>query len=538
MGGPFDQIRLTLRKAEVEASLFFLTRLLAVNRGNEADPAIERKIGRLKNRPPEFIVHLLVKWLLLEAEGLSLYAIDWSRYKRLQDLYFEIDDPTTHDPAWKDAELSGFFERMIGHQMPAQQRVTTRDIGLALALFRDAGTPRNSGDYDLRGELEAELGMPVETFMAMGNLTVAARLATHEGGRVRGTLSLKYLEKAYRDGIFWCTPEVWEPFLRRVVCTRDGFRACHARPEYRVDDPLFLHHEFNPLDRFPVVDVGESRLIAVDPDLVIKRVTSGLFYDMFERDRRKFSSRFGEVFERLVGDMLQSVCAKDRLWSDAAWKESRTGKAQAQKGKRGDWALKGSAHTVLFECKSLRPSLLLRQYGSQAEIDKLRERVVEGLEQLLLQAQAIQQGAWSDEGLPPAPVVCVLVSYGRFYAVNLPFFRDRVRRQLVERGLPDLPFVVMPVEDFDAAIRLAELGVPLDEVLFKVAGGLGWGDVRRAYAEKLDGVFQTSSYAHRRWEDLEARYTDSLPGDSSAKATAASKTGPRNPGKRRRPGSQ
>ena len=68
------------------------------------------------------------------------------------------------------------------------------------------------------------------------------------------------------------------------------------------------------------MDVGEKRFVGVDPDLVLKRVTWGLYFDLFERDRTHFSQRFGDVFDRLVGDLLQSVVPKDSLWSDAEMK--------------------------------------------------------------------------------------------------------------------------------------------------------------------------------------------------------------------------
>lgn len=509
MSRPFDEIRRLLQGVKLDDSLLFLTHLLAVIREEVSDPSLERWMSRLRNRPPEFVVHFVAKWLLREASNLGPYPLDWHRYKRIQDLYFQLDDPIVHDPAWKDADPSGFFERMLSNQFPSQGRFKTRDIGLPLALFRDAGTPRKPGDYDLRADLEAELGMPIEEFIAMGYLCMAARFA----GGVRGTLTPMYFAEAFRQGLAWCRPEAWEPFLRRVSCTRDEFRAFCHRPEYRVEDPLFLTFEFNPIHRFPLLDAGGRRFIGVDPDLILKRTTWGLFFDLFERDRILFSHRFGDLFDRLVGDLLLSVIPRPLLWSDAELRSARGRPGSKHEPKRGDWAYKGAEYTVLFECKALRPSLKLLHYGSPEAVEELRGRVVSALEQVITQAHGMQQGAWAEEGLTPSPAVCVLVSYGRFYAVNLPFFRDRVLSDLSALGHIVPPFVVLSLEEFDTAIRLAELGEPLDEVLFRAAQDPGSAEVLRQFAPKLAGKIVASTFAHGRNEEFESKYLPSQPRD-------------------------
>ncbi len=163
-------------------------------------------------------------------------------------------------------------------------------------------------------------------------------------------------------------------------------------------------------------EVANDRYIAVDPYLILKRVTWGLFFDLFERDGIAFSNRFGNIFSRLVGELLQSVHPQELLWCDSANDTPGSGKPQAKVGKRGDWAFKGPEYTVLFECKALQPTLELRHFGSQPSIDELRKRIVCGLEQVIRQGQSMQQGGWANEGLPPAPFVSVLISYGQFYA--------------------------------------------------------------------------------------------------------------------------
>ena len=49
----------------------------------------------------------------------------------------------------------------------------TQKYGLALALFRDTSLVHWPVAYDLKHDIERELGMPVEQFMAMGHVCSA-----------------------------------------------------------------------------------------------------------------------------------------------------------------------------------------------------------------------------------------------------------------------------------------------------------------------------------------------------------------------------
>jgi hypothetical protein len=506
MPDPMGDICRVLKRAKLDDSLLFLSHLLAVIRGNTSDPLTEARFKRLQNRPPEFIIHFLAKWLILESEEPNLYDMNWDRYRRLQNLFFQIDDPIVNDPDWAEAETSGFFERLFTQQTSVQEKLTSREFGLALALYRDCGTPRNNTEFDLKTELESVLTMSIEHFMAMGLLTTRLHLATHNRFPVYGTLRPKLFEKAHKDGIKWCRREIWEPFLQQVACTPDEYRNSRSRPGYRVGDLRYLTFEFNPLERYPIIDVGNEHLIAVDPNLTLKRVTRGLFFDLFERRGTAFSNDFGSVFGRLVGELLQSVCQGDSLWFDDEDVKSKTRKEKAKRPKRGDWAFKGSKCTVLFECKSLQPSLKLRHFGSQESIDELRERIVEGLEQVICQGNDMQLGNWASKGLPPAPFLPVLISYGRFFAVRLPGFRNRIRKALEAKDLGGHPFAILSIDEFDTVVRLAEIGLPIDEFFLQASQEQGPAGIIRLLSPKLAGRIVASTYSHARYEDFVSRF--------------------------------
>lgn len=158
---------------KLDDSLLFLNHLLAVARGERKDPALEHHIRSRKANAPAFVVHFLAKQLLLVGSNLSVRVLGGPEFIRLQDMFFGLDDPIVHDPKWKDADPTGFFERLLTQQLPSQRRNMLQSYGLALGLYRDAGVVEWPMNYDMRADIEGELGMPVERFMAMGHLCYA-----------------------------------------------------------------------------------------------------------------------------------------------------------------------------------------------------------------------------------------------------------------------------------------------------------------------------------------------------------------------------
>ncbi len=464
MGVTLCQIQDEVSALKLDDSLLFLNHLLGVSRGYTTDPDLGPVLSQKPSPVFPHIVHLLAKQLLLHASNLGSHTMTWEQFQRLSQLVIELDDPIQHDPNWKHADSTGFFERLLSHQITPQNRRMIQKYGLALGLFRDAGVVEWPQRYDLKGNIESEIGLPLEQFMAMGHVAFALRTASHQGNKCIGTFTPMIFAEAFRLGVDFCVPEVWTPFLDRTSCDRERFREVAQQDIYKIRGSLFEQFGFNPLCRYPIVELGGSRHLAVDPELIVERVTRGLFYDLFERDGTTFSEQFGHVFEQFVGQLLASVCSSDRLWSAAEWERTRD-KQNRQSLKIGDWAYRGDDATVLFECKSLRPSLDLITHGSDKSVGLLVERVASAVEQLIGHTQSINNGVYEDAGLRNGPTVGVVVTYGKFHTISGPFVRERVGETLREKGLDPMPFVVLSIDELDMVIRLVESGHSLDKLM-------------------------------------------------------------------------
>jgi hypothetical protein len=494
---PLEQIQKLISTLRLDDSLLFLNHLLAVARGEKPDIALNQQIRSRKAHVPAFVVHFLAKQLLLYGSNLGIYTLDGPRFIQFQDLYFKLDDPIVHDPTWKNADPTGFLERLLGQQLPEQRRLIMQRYGLALALFRDNVPVQWPFAYNLREEIEQELGLPVEQFMALGFLSSALQTASISGHPCRGTFTHMSLVEAYRLGFEFCVPEVWSKFLSRTSCDRDTFRAVCQRDLYRVEEAHYTQYEFNPLHRYPIIDVGGGRFVAVDPDLIVNRTSLGLFYDLFERDRTEFVQRFGHVFDQLVGTLLGSVCPSEQLWSASAWESAQGGKKPKSVSKICDWVYLGKNRNVLIECKSLRPSLELLTYGSDKSVEDMRGRIASALEQIIGHDRSIQQGQWQAQGIQPRSSVCIVVTYGRIQTVNGPFVRGRIQKLISDKRLNAPPFVVLSLEELDMAIRLVELGHAFDDVISSLASNVDSFEPLASFADELQS-HALSSFSYNK----------------------------------------
>lgn len=200
------------------------------------------------------------------------------------------------------------------------------------------------------------------------------------------------------------------------------------------------------------------------------------------------------MFDKVVGDLLGTVCGRDALW----WEADAGRPKPKNPGKVADWAFRGATHTVLFECKSLRPSLELLTYGSDESVCEVRRRVVAALTQLAGHAATIRAGRWASHGLPPRPTVGVVVTYGRIQTVNGPFTRRRIAADLAAAGVDPVPHVVLSLEELDHAVRLAELGQPLDGVIAALAAADDSFDPLQRFEEVFRGRRAISTFAYEK----------------------------------------
>lgn len=486
MNDVLSRIREKVRNLKLDEALLFLNHVLSVSRGMSSDPLLGPKIKG--SNPPilPHMVHFLSLQILLHANRFGVSSLDWEPFRHLVALCIALEDPIQRDPNWQHANPSGFFERVFQQQLHSQRRNIFQKYGIAIGLFQDVGVVEWPRRIDMKTDVEAELGMSITHFLQMGFLSMALRSGCHRGIRCSGTFTPADLVEAYRQGIDYCVPEVWTPFLERVSCDPHTFRGLANSPNHPDAGPLYEQFRFNPLRRFPIVEVDPGHFVAVDPELVPERVTFGLFYDMFEKRGVGFSDDFGYAFEAFVGQMLASALPCERIWSASAFQQ-RGFSASKRNVKHCDWAYKGESFTVLIECKSLRPSTRLATFGSDVSVQEIIQRIAGAVEQVSSHSAGINRGEWEPHGLVASPAVGLIVTFGKVYAANGQFIRQRIRDTVLLNGLEVIPFAVVSIEEFDAIVRLVELGHEFDKLIQEISSGDGSFDPINEFRECFEG---------------------------------------------------
>jgi len=200
MGQTLAQIQETVAALKLDDALLYLCHALATARGETDDRQLSACIAEERTIPPH-VVHFLARELVLHASNLGIRTLDWPTLNELRRLVIALEDPIQNDPNWKHADPTGFFVRLMHQQLPSQDSRLAQRVGLALGLFRDVGVVHSQQPFDLRAEIEAELGMPIDAFVAIGFVASALRLAKCGAYRCRGTFTPEFLADAYAQGV-------------------------------------------------------------------------------------------------------------------------------------------------------------------------------------------------------------------------------------------------------------------------------------------------------------------------------------------------
>ena len=337
----FAEIQRELASLRLEDTLLQLNKLLATSQGRCDDPALHEIVSSRESGVPAYVVHFLTKHLMLNASNLGIRNLDCPTYLRLHDAYFELPDPILSDPNWVHSDPTGFLIRLKYSQLRSQRWNPLQMYGIAASLFGKYGPSPPICGKNIHEHLTSILGMPVETFMRFGFLCHSIRLTG-----IQGVFTHMVFSKAFYQGIDFCVPEVWEPFLKMTSIDRDGFRAACKESQAMATAPV--QHEVNALERYPIIDVGQGHFIAVDPDLVVNRTTSLLYFDLLEQFGKRFQQAFGERFEAFVGELIRSIPGHSDVWSDHEWRTRTTSDEVSKHGRRTDWVVIETALNVDF----------------------------------------------------------------------------------------------------------------------------------------------------------------------------------------------
>lgn len=418
------------------------------------------------------------------AAGISSFAFRFSNPNRhtdreftlsdLTDLYNLVLDYLTADPITTNEEIDKEFHksnpvfmmlRMVASQFPFQVN-TFGFVAQSLLLFSELpnrlenkkGIPR----FEFSREFQKLTGFSVLDFVSCGFIIWSGSYSKNNIGLTRG-----YFEKGRSHGIELPDDERIFLMLNSIAADPDRFRQTYEQMKQK--DRRFRVYDFNPLLTFPLLKPWHhqwkikerDRMVAPLPDLIAYRISTGIFYEMFNRYKEHFSQYFGYLFEAYIGRLLEASVKSQNLMSEDTIRQTYP----ESSGKAPDWIVLDGSTAIFIECKATRFSLTALGTGAEESVNDSLKQVLKGLKQLHEFRQAVITKSLGLERLHHCTELKqVLVTFEPLYLINSVFFREHINRLLHEtENITGMSWRILSVKELECLQPHLGAGISLSE---------------------------------------------------------------------------
>lgn len=433
------------------------------------------------------------------ARGTQMEAMPRSELAPIANLVTQylIADPFSFEPPVED-EYRGSTIIPVLLRMAGNQFIYNIDLfgqyARSLKLFhlipQQLRGRRNIPNFDFDSAFQEITDVPLVTFIDIGYATFVATLANQ--GFTGG-----WFQKAQSQSL-----RFEDEMVIRVLdqLAADQFQLRELYDRYKQRDRRYGAFDYNPLLVYPLVRpwpkrdhtiLDEDRLIAPLPQLLLPRMSEGLYQQMFQRYRDNFSRYFGYLFEAYVGEILQHSVPHLTLLSERDIQRTYKG------GKVPDWVVIDGNTAILIECKAtgfIRKALAT---GDKVAIDNSLSPVIAGLVQLHEFKDACKKRVEGLEILKACSVFTLLVvTFEHFYTINGDIFREKINELVSEKlkgkGIAIYPWHVLPVEHLEKLQPHIAAGVDLTEILDQLLQHKPFHDIRKELEEQTGRGYQDS----------------------------------------------
>ena len=292
--------------------------------------------------------------------------------------YFQINDSGDEQEA--TSLRLAFLIRSANEQFIFQ---VDRSNLLARHLSLYDVLPRELATIDLPGEFLQRYALTIRDFMAIG-FVVFTLLVELKKPIFSLDVFLEGTTGRLKDVV---TKEAMQRFAGATSRAIESFRT--RLEELGVPPPGLEKDWLNVLWRCPLVNLGDSYTVP-SVGMLLQRFTAGLYFDFLdvrEGDGKRvneLTSDIGRIFERHVGAELGEHFNQDELFAET---EYYVGK---QKWDGPDWTLIEGTKATLFECKSLRTTKAIAEYGNPETVVAKLKSVTDAIARFQTKAEHIK----------------------------------------------------------------------------------------------------------------------------------------------------
>jgi hypothetical protein len=237
----------------------------------------------------------------------------------------------------------------------------------------------------------------------------------------------------------------------------------------QTKDRRFKMYDISPFFEFPVVypctnrgfhDFGNDIISLPIPDLIARRNSLGIYYQLFNNFTTKFSTYFGHVFAKYVETVLKnSITSETLIDIDSELDES-------YRGKKPDYALIDGNLVILFECKAIKLRKDAKTMATEEEINKSLKEVIDGIQQIDEFIKNCQAKLPNLQRFDKYTIFKpVLITLEEIYLINDYFFRDYINKFLKEKGVSCFDWQILSIGELEELQPHLSQGIHLSQVL-------------------------------------------------------------------------
>jgi len=241
-------------------------------------------------------------------------SISWEQLVTSAELVasYLTADPIVFDETIRDEFYSSnpiiAFLRIAGNQFPYEVNIFAKHaqpyVLYGLMPKRIQNSP-HVPKFDFDGSFERLTGVAFQEFVDIGFVTWTAAKA-HKG------FTIGYYDKARAQKMRLPSNQRIQAILNRITADKTRFVSLYERR--KEIDRRFGPYDYNPLFEYPLIrpwpadsPIGAEHRICVPlPDLVVHRMSPGIFYEMFNEYGIKFAEYFGFLMQEYVGEILRN----------------------------------------------------------------------------------------------------------------------------------------------------------------------------------------------------------------------------------------
>ncbi|MDC8757484.1 hypothetical protein [Janthinobacterium fluminis] len=209
----------------------------------------------------------------------------------------------------------------------------------------------------------------------------------------------------------------------------------------------------NPLEARPLLALSNEQpeqLICPIPIFLIRRITSGLYYDLYSHN--KFANPFGTAFQDYIGSVIE-YSLRNKEYNLLPEKKYILNK----KTKDGmDWILFDNTANLFIECKTKRLPHSEKYLLIKNELDEQLDVLAKAIHQNYANISDSLNGHthWENNNLPSYSVITTLEQWFQISPTLLTRLQELVKKRLNESGINEnildrVPYIVCSAEEFE-----------------------------------------------------------------------------------------